>query len=318
MIPPELPPPLQAAIDELVRGAERTALEAAAARLSAAYREGGTSRPAKTHEDALAYVAQRAPATYAATLAVLLRVREQRPGWRPRSLLDVGAGPGVASWAAQVVWPGLERIVLVEAEPEMIALGRRLGLALGLPDAEWVGGDLGAAVGSFDLVLAAYVLNELAPERLESAAAALWDRTGDTLVVVEPGSPAGFSRILAVRAVALAAGGFTLAPCPHDEPCPLEPPDWCHFSARLQRSAAHRAVKAVSRGFEDEKYSYAALARAPAPRPAARIIRQPQIRPGHVLLQLSTRAGIEQTTVSKRNREAYRQARKAAWGDALD
>ena len=82
MIPPELPPPLQAAIDELVRGAERTSLEAAAARLSAAYREGGTSRPAKTHEDALAYVAQRAPATYAATLAVLLRVREQRSSRR--------------------------------------------------------------------------------------------------------------------------------------------------------------------------------------------------------------------------------------------
>lgn len=314
MIAPEFPPALQDAIDELVRRADRGRLEAAAARLTAAYREGGASRPARTAEDVLAYAAQRAPATYAAAAAVLGRVREQRPEWRPRSLLDVGAGPGVAAWAARVAWPDLERVLLVEAEPEMIALGRTLGPT----GAEWIEGDLGAATGSFDLVLASYVLNELPPARLDSAAAELWERTGDTLVAVEPGTPAGYSRVLAVRTTVLAAGGFTLAPCPHDEPCPLEPPDWCHFSARLQRGEAHRAVKAVSRGFEDEKYAYVALSRAPVPRPRARIIRRPELRSGHVLLQLSTPDGIERATVSKRDREAYRRARKAAWGDALD
>jgi ribosomal protein RSM22 (predicted rRNA methylase) len=74
----------------------------------------------------------------------------------------------------------------------------------------------------------------------------------------------------------------------------------------------------VTRGFEDEKYSYVALARTPVPRPSTRIIGQPQIRPGHVLLQLSTETGIERMTISKRDREAYRRARKAGWGDALD
>ena len=314
MIALELPHALQAAIDELVRGADRARLEAAATRLTAVYREGGASRPARTPEDVLAYAAQRAPATYAAAAAVLGRLREQRPEWRPRSLLDVGSGPGVAAWAARAVWPELERLLLVEAEPEMIALGRRLGP----PGAEWVEGDLGAVAGSFDLVLASYVLNELPPARLEAAAAALWERTGDTLVAIEPGTPTGHSRVLVARATALGGGGFTLAPCPHDEPCPLEPPDWCHFSARLQRGEAHRAVKAVSRGFEDEKYAYVALARTPAARPRARIIRRPEIRPGHVLLQVSSRDGIERLTVSKRDREAYRRARKAAWGDALD
>jgi ribosomal protein RSM22 (predicted rRNA methylase) len=314
VVTPELPPALQGALDELVRGADRARLELAATRLSAAYREGGASRPARTAEEVLAYAAQRAPATYAAVVAVLARVQEQRPDWRPRSLLDVGAGPGVAAWAARTVWPELERLLLVEAEPQMVALGRRLGV----PGAEWVEGDLGTASGSFDLVLASYVLNELPAPRLDAAAAALWERAGDTLVVVEPGTPAGSSRVLAIRATVLAAGGFTLAPCPHDDPCPLQPPDWCHYSARLQRAEAHRAVKAVSRGFEDEKYAYVALARAPAPRPRARIIRRPEIRTGHVLLQLSTTDGIERVTVSKREREAYRRARKAAWGDALD
>ncbi len=311
MASPELPPPLQAAIDELVRATGRAPLEAAAARLSAAYREGAAARPARTRDDVLAYAAQRAPATYAAAVAVLSRLREQRPDWRPRTLLDAGAGPGTAAWAACTVWPELERIVLTEAEPEMISLGRELGL----DGAEWIRGELDGAAGDFDLVLCGYALNELPEPRLEPVVRSLWERAADTLVVLEPGTPAGYRRILAVRAAALEQGGRTLAPCPHDGPCPLAAPDWCHFSARLQRGEAHRAVKAVSRGFEDEKYSYVALAREPAPRPAARIIRQPQIRSGHVLLELCTPAGIRGETVSKRDREPYRRARKAGWGD---
>lgn len=314
MISPDLPPLLRAAIDELVRAADRSGLEAAAARLTDAYREGGAARPARTREDVLAYAAQRAPATYAAAVAVLGRLREQRPDWRPRSLLDVGAGPGTASWAARAVWPDLEQIVLVEAEPEMIALGRQLAPA----GADWIADDLDAATGSFELVLAGYVLNELADDRLERTAGSLWARASDTLVVLEPGTPAGYRRVLAVRATVLAAGGFTLAPCPHDVPCPLVPPDWCHFAVRLQRSESHRAVKAVSRGFEDEKFSYAALTREPHPRPAARIIRPPQVRTGHVLLDLCEPEGIRRATSSRRDRDAYRRARKADWGDAFE
>ncbi|MGI8802059.1 MAG: small ribosomal subunit Rsm22 family protein, partial [Solirubrobacteraceae bacterium] len=47
-----------------------------------------------------AYAAYRAPATYAAVAAALTQVRLLRPEWRPRTLLDLGAGPGVAAWAA--------------------------------------------------------------------------------------------------------------------------------------------------------------------------------------------------------------------------
>lgn len=314
MISRELPAPLQVAIDELVRAADRSRLEGAAARLTAAYRQGGVTRPARTRDEALAYVAQRAPATYAAAVAVLAELRELRPDWRPRSLLDVGAGPGTASWAARAVWPELERFVLVEPEPEMIALGRKLGPA----DVEWVGADLDSAMGSFDLVLAGYVLNELPDERVQRVASSLWARASDTLVALEPGTPPGYGRVLAVRATVLAAGGFTLAPCPHDAECPLAAPDWCHFAVRLQRSESHRAVKAVSRGFEDEKFSYVALTRESHPRAAARIIRAPQVRSGHVLIDLCGPAGVGRATFSKRDREVYRRARKAAWGDVFD
>ena len=320
MVSPALPAALAARLDELVGRFGRAELEAAAGRLSEAYRARAGTRAARTALEAAAYAAYRAPATFAAVGAVLSEVRARRPGWRPQSLLDVGAGSGAASWAALAVWPELERVSSVEAEPEMAALGRELAAAAGGPLArgEWLVADASRAVGSHDLVLAAYLLNELDEPRTEELAAGLWARATDTVAVVEPGTPLGYRRVLAVRATVLDAGGFTLAPCPHDRSCPLGEPDWCHFAVRLERSRAHRAVKAVSRGFEDEKLSYAVLTRTPVEPAAARIIRQPQPRSGHVRLELSARDGIRSTVVSKRDRAAYRRARKARWGDAWE
>jgi ribosomal protein RSM22 (predicted rRNA methylase) len=87
---------------------------------------------------------------------------------------------------------------------------------------------------------------------------------------------------------------------------------------RLPRGEAHRTAKGVARGFEDEKLSYAALTRAPERRAISRVIRQPQIRSGHVYLDVCEPAGVHRAIVTRRDKEAYRRARKAAWGDALE
>ena len=60
--------------------------------LCAAYRGEQPSRAAKTPAEVAAYLAYRAPATFAAAAAVFRQVALQRPAWRPRSLLDAGAG----------------------------------------------------------------------------------------------------------------------------------------------------------------------------------------------------------------------------------
>ena len=145
----------------------------------------------------------------------------------------------------------------------------------------------------------------------------LWAQAADTIVFVEPGTPAGYRRVLDARAAVLAAGGHTVAPCPHDLPCPLPPDDWCHFAVRLPRSKLHRAAKGVELGYEDEKFSYAALSREPVPRAAARIIRQPQIRSGHVNLVTCEPDGIHERTISRKQGALYKEARGAAWGDPL-
>jgi ribosomal protein RSM22 (predicted rRNA methylase) len=279
-------------------------------RLSAAYRGAERSRAARTPAAVAAYLAYRAPATFAAAAAVFRELAARRPGWEPRSLLDAGAGPGVAAWAALEAWPSLDSVTLVEAEPEMVAAGRVL-----LPDAAWVQADVTAARGPADLVLASYVLGELAEPA--DAAARLWAQATDTVVFVEPGTPDGYRRVLDARAAVLGAGGITVAPCPHDLPCPLPADDWCHFAVRLPRSRLHRRAKGAELGHEDEKLSYAALARAPVARAEARVIRQPQLRSGHVHLVTCERDGIHARTVSRKDGARYKEARRARWGSAI-
>ncbi len=216
----------------------------------------------------------------------------------------------MAAWAATAVWPSLAAPTLLEVEPEMLAAGRQL-----LPDASWVVGDVSQARGPADLVVASYVLGEL-PDPT-AAAAQLWRQSADALVLIEPGTPAGYHRVLAARAAILDGGGRTIGPCPHDLACPLERDDWCHFAVRLPRTKLHRRAKGVELGYEDEKFSYAALTHARTLKADARIIRQPQIRSGHVNLVTCEPDGIHERTISRKQGARYKEAKGAAWGDAI-
>ena len=313
-----LPPALQTGIDDLVRGVSPQELERSSRALSDAYRAGGSpaARAARAPADVAAYLATRAPATYAAAAAVFEQIDVLRPGWAPTSVVDLGAGPGIATWAAVQAWQELAAATLVEVEPEMARAGRTLAEAgpETLRRARWTVSDAGTPGGSADLVVLSYVIGELTPAALEELVRRAWARTADTLVIIEPGTTAGYRRILAARTAVIAAGGSTLAPCPHDASCPLPDDDWCHFSVRLPRSRAHRLAKDAERGFEDEKFSYVVLCREPHERAMTRVIRRPDRRPGHVVLDLCTPSGIERRTVSRRDGDAYRAARKVSWG----
>jgi ribosomal protein RSM22 (predicted rRNA methylase) len=316
-----LPQALQTGIDELVSGIDPRELERSAGTLSDTYRAGGppASRAARSADSVAAYLATRAPATYAAVAEVFRQTRLARPGWAPASVLDLGAGPGIASWAAVETWGAIATVTLAEAEPEMVLAGKALAEhgQEALRQASWTVSDAGVASGQADLVVASYLIGELEPTALDGFARHAWEQASDTLVIVEPGTTGGYERVLAARAAVIEAGGSTLAPCPHDGPCPLSAGDWCHFATRLPRSRSHRVAKGAERGFEDEKFSYVVLCRAPQPRPEARVIRRPDLRPGHVVLDLCTPAGIDRRTVARREGDDYRRARKLRWGDAL-
>jgi len=147
----------------------------------------------------------------------------------------------------------------------------------------------------------------------------LWALTGDMLVIVEPGTPAGWQRILAVRTRLLTQGAHLIAPCPHREPCPLTEPDWCHFARRVARSRLHRLAKGGDVPWEDEKFIFIAASRHPArAAAAARVLAPPQTASGRVRLKLCEADGnLRDQSLTRRDGNAFKVARRLDWGDAL-
>lgn len=317
-----LPAGLKAALDRLGEGLSRTAMAPRAAGISAGYRSGGSSATISSPDDALAYAMTRMPATYAAVAAALSEIGRLRSGFAPASLLDAGAGPGTASWAATEAFASLHDIRQIDANPALRKLARELARDAGrFKELQQSAGDLRTALrdaDAADLVIASYVLGEIADADHRAIADHLWARTRDTLLLVEPGTPAGYARLVAVRTHLLAAGAHMVAPCPHASACPLVAPDWCHFTQRLARSRDHMQVKGVSVPYEDEKYSYLALARTPAALPAARVLAQPVTTKIEVSAKLCTADGrAALAKVPRRDKPHYAEARRWAWGDAV-
>ncbi|WP_051840594.1 small ribosomal subunit Rsm22 family protein [Streptomyces sp. NRRL F-5126] len=314
---------LRAALAGLLEGEPPARTAAAVDRLIATYR--GTT---PTHTpvlrdaaDAAAYAAYRMPATFEAERAALGALADAAPGWAPGSHVDVGGGTGAAVWAAAATWPGSRTTTVLDWAGPALAAGR--DLAAGVPalrDTRWTRARVGGAAGELpacDLLTVGYVLKELTPDD-RAALVAGAARAARAVVVVEPGSPDGYERIMAARDLLIGAGLRIAAPCPHDGACPIERgADWCHFAARVGRSSLHRQVKGGSLPYEDEKFSYVAAVRLPAQAAPARVVRRPMTRKGQVLLDLCTVAdGLRRETVTKRRGAEYRAARSADWGDA--
>src|SRR6266403_2683078 len=122
MTSPDLPAELKAALDAKLEGLSRNAAASRAASISRTYRDGGGSGAIRSETDALAYAMARMPATYAAVVASLNALIEIRPDFAPKSLLDVGAGPGTATWAAAEAFLSLQNFDLVDANTALRAL----------------------------------------------------------------------------------------------------------------------------------------------------------------------------------------------------
>ena len=318
----QLPAALTQGIDELTRGIARSELVRASADLTSKYRGERTGRPKLERVHQAAYLISRLPATYAAISHVVMELKDRIPALRVESMLDLGSGPGTAMFVLAELFPELNTIVLVEDVPEWIAIGKQLAKYSergAVRSAEWQQGSVTQQFSSnvFNVVTISYVLNELRSEHGIALAIAAWKRAGKLLLIMEPGTPAGFERIRQVRQKLIAEGGHIVAPCPHEGDCPMTTGDWCHFSERLERSSVHRQAKSAVLGFEDEKYSYVAVARESVSLPAARILRQPRKHSGHVELELCTPEGLKRETISKKQGASYKAARRAGWGDAI-
>src|SRR5882762_8771665 len=122
MTSPDLPAELKAALDAKLKGFSRNDAAERSASISQTYREGGGSGAIRSETDALAYALARMPATYAAVVASLNALCDIRPDFAPASLLDVGAGPGTATWAAAETFASLQNFTLLDANDALRTL----------------------------------------------------------------------------------------------------------------------------------------------------------------------------------------------------
>lgn len=317
----DLPEWLVQALAAQLEQAPREPLRRAQQHLSDVYRSGGHSNVAiRNYEEALAYAIVRMPATYAACADVFARLSEAHPDFAPSSILDIGAGPGTATFAASEHWPAVAKFELYEPHPHMAAVCQALGAAD--PRCRLFERSKSSRIagisGRFDLVVASYVLTEQDEAAGLGLVRAMLRTMGDYLVLVEPGTTRGYQRLMAARQTVVAAGMSIAAPCPGNLSCPLPAGDWCHFKVRLNRRKDHRMIKGAEAPFEDEPFSYLVIGKsAAAAAPFARILREPSIGKAAVGLTLCTPSGLEKRTIPRRSKAAYKAAKRWSAGDAV-
>jgi len=319
----QLPPELRNAIGEQLEGISRNLLAERAGRISAHYRSGGRSAQAMRDElDALAYAVVRMPATYAAVRNVLTRLQERSPSFEPASLVDLGAGPGTAGWAAADQWPALASITAIDANLLLLQLGSTLAASASCPavrTARSIQTTLTASLQhAADLVVANYALAEVPAGDIRGILASAWAGCTGAIAIVEPGTPGGYERILLCRDVLLGLGAKILAPCPHQLSCPKIAPDWCHFVQRVERSRDHMLVKSAEAPWEDEKFSYLIAVRDHLFTPAqeSRILTQPEVTKAEITVKLCQPDGTaEFAHFRKRDQTLFKQLKKKDWGD---
>jgi ribosomal protein RSM22 (predicted rRNA methylase) len=94
---------------------------------TAATRDGVPQRIVYGERESLAYVATRAHATYAVNKRVLSELYHRLgPSYAPISMMDVGSGPGTATWAATELFPSLTTLSLIEPSESMRDIAKRI------------------------------------------------------------------------------------------------------------------------------------------------------------------------------------------------
>ena len=311
---------LRESIEQLTQGIPVPDIKRTVRSISSRYKDesGQGKRLIATDPDARVYSAFRFPATYGAVTDALSYVTEFFDD-DIKSMTDIGAGSGAATWSSSRFWD-MEKMLLLEREEGMRNVGSLLMKDTYLEElVTWQSFDLirDAIPAKSDLVISSYVLNELSDTDLIPSVRKMWDAADKLMVIVEPGTPEGFKVIKKIRAELLLLGGHIVAPCTHEGPCQLADDDWCHFTCRIMRSKLHKFIKDAEVPYEDEKYCFIACSREPADRSSLRVLRHPRIDKGRIGIRACTPEGIEDITYRKSD-GLFKKAKKCKQGDSLE
>lgn len=327
----ELPFELKNLIENEIEKINIKDLQKNAENISLKYRnDSGKGKRLVTEDiESISYAAARMPATYGAVYTALKNTVELY-NENIKTVLDVGAGTGAGSWAANNFFE-LEKINCLEREDSMLKYGKYFmekSEDLVLNTAIWEKFDLinsdisQIETNSADLVICSYVINELDEKDRKTALNKLWNMTNKILLIIEPGTPEGFKHINSIRENLTELGGKVIAPCPNINKCPMPYNDWCHSTCRVARTKIHKILKNGDVPYEDEKFSYIAFCKNENCKfkkdSIARVLRHPKIESGKITLQLCTSDGIVEKVITKKQKELFKIARKCNCGDGIE
>lgn len=248
----------------------------------------------KDVESLAAYLSWFFPASAAQVERALAEV--EPPPERHLRLLDVGAGPGPASFGV-ARWAARHRrtvdALALEQAPRALASLEKMWSAGQVQTRAWTAG-APLPEGPFEVIVASHVLNELfldAASPLDARTAFCFELSrrlapGGLLVLVEPALKRTGRELLVVRDRLLQQGLKVQAPCLMQAACPaiVRSRDWCHadrpwtppgWSLEVGRRAG------VAR--DSLKFSYVILSREPAvrhERAVFRIVSEPMPEKG--------------------------------------
>lgn len=179
--------------------------------------------------ETMAYMSYEVEGTYACAHHVFRQLQQQRPDFKPESVLDFGAGPGTASWVAKEFYEeSLTRYRVVEPSQSMVDAAEVVlegfpGLSVRRSISE-MKRELEGGI-KYDLIVLNYVLSEITSDYERVAViSALWELLSDKgcLVLVDRGSPWGSHHVRSARQFILDSVEEEedetvkiLAPCPH-------------------------------------------------------------------------------------------------------
>lgn len=269
-------------------------------------------------DEAHVYSICRMPATYSAVTSSILSAMNIDK-IEIDSLLDVGAGTGAGAWAIyNLLHP--TSITCVEREIKMSDIGKQLMVngPSAIRNCVWKQKNILDIDEKADMVLASYVLSEMSEGQRTFMVDLLWKSASKYLVIVDTGTPKVFNIMKKIRLQLLGINAYQVAPCPHSEKCEMPDNDWCHFVCRLQRSKLHKAIKEGDCPYEDEKFTYLVFSKKEIDVKSSRVIRRPVKESGKIYLKVCTANGIRNITVSKKDKELFKKARKLECGDILD
>lgn len=280
------------------------------------------------YDDVLAYLALRSAATYAQISGALLQVQELFPSWQPKSLLDIGCGPGTALWAAKTIWPGLQSVVGIDQDQHFLSLGQDIVEKAGIKvDVEWQQRDITGGLENnrktYDVVIIANLLNELSASEAQRFLDEAYAACRGIMVVVEPGTPYGFE---VVQKTVHNMGSTATLIAPYIGGLFVESKDyWIHFPQRFIRPPFLRRLRQHMRDsglmasdFEEAKYSFVAIGSVPATQTIwGRCIGPIRKQKGFLEVPILTANSVLQAKVLKRNKPQYNFAKELHPGETI-